>query len=95
MVRLRYVPNEFDLTLRVDQVLNIWNFHTHSDKHKHLDCLIFQEWAIDFLRKKWKSEYVDFDVAIRRIKENDKTFVDFDSISIYEDRKVYEILKQK
>ena len=88
MVRLRYVPNEFDLTLRVDQLLrNIWNFNTHSDKYKHLDCLIFQEWDIDFLIKKWKPEYVDFDVAIQRIKENDKTFVDFDSISIYEDRK--------
>ena len=51
--------------------------------------------AIDFLRKKWKPECVDFDVAIRRIKENDKTFIDFDSILIYEDRKVYEILKEK
>ena len=60
-----------------------------------MDCLIFEEWAIDFLRKKWKPECVDFDVAIRRIKENDKTFIDFDSIPIFEDRKVYEILKQK
>lgn len=67
MVRLRYVPNEFELTL--------------------------QEWAIDILRKKLKPEFVDF--SIRRLKENDKTFIDFYNISIFDDRKVYEILKQK
>ena len=96
MVRLRYVPDEFELTLRVDQLLrNIWNFNAHSNKEECVDSLIFQEWAIDFLRKTWKLEFVDFDTSIRRVKENDKTFIDFYNISIFDDRKVYEILKQK
>ena len=96
MVRLRYVPNELHLTLEVHQLLrNIWNFNTHSDQVKCVDSLIFEEWAIDFLKRKWKPQYVDFDVAIRKIKENDKTFIDFNEISIFHSRKVYEILKQK
>ena len=96
MVRLRYASDELDLTLEVDQLLrNIWNFNTHSDKQKCVGCLIFEEWAIDFLKRKWKPQYVDFDVAIRKIKENDKTFIDFNEISIFHSRKVYEILKQK
>ena len=96
MVRLRYVPNELALTLEVHQLLrNIWNFNTHWDKQKCVGCSIFEEWAIDFLKRKWKPQYVDFDVAIQKIKENDKTFIDFNEISIFDSRKVYEILKQK
>ena len=96
MVRLRYVPHKLDLTLEVHQLLrNIWNFNTHSDQVKCVDSLIFEEWAIDFLKRKWKPQYVDFDVAIQKIKENDKTFIDFNEISIFDSRKVYEILKQK
>ena len=96
MVRLRYVPNELDLTLEVHQLLrNIWNFNTHSDEQKCVDCLIFEEWDIDFLKRKWKPQYVDFNVAIRKIKENDKTFIDFNQISVFDSRKVYEILKRK
>ena len=92
MVRLRYVPNELDLTLEVHQLLrNIWNFNNHSDKQKCVDCLIFEEWVIDFLERKWKPQYVDFDVAIRKIKENDKKFIDFNDISFFYSR----ILKQK
>ena len=92
MVRLRYVPNELDLTLEVHQLLrNIWNFNNHSDKQKCVDCLIFEEWVIDFLERKWKPQYVDFDVAIRKIKENDKKFIDFNDISIFYSC----ILKQK
>ena len=96
MVRLRYVPNELHLTLEVRQLLrNIWNFNTHSDQVKCVDSLIFEEWAIDFLKRKWKPQYVDFNVAIRKIKENDKTLIDFNEISIFDSQKVYEILKQK
>ena len=96
MVRLRYVPEELDLTLEVHQLLrSIWNFNTHSDKHKCVDCLIFEEWAIDFLKRKWKPQYVDFDVAIRKIKQNDKTFIDFNQISVFDSQKLSKILKQK
>ena len=96
MVRLRYVPNELALTLEVHQLLrNIWNFNTHLDKQRCVEYLIFEEWAINFLKRKWKPQYVDFEVAIRKTKENDKTFIDFNQISIFDSRKVYEILKQK
>ena len=96
MVRLRYVPNELALTLEVHQLLrNIWNFNTHLDKQRCVEYLIFEEWAIDFLKRKWQPQYVDFDLAIRKIKDNVKTFIDFNQISIFDSRKVYEILKQK
>ena len=65
MVRLRYVPNEFDLTKTVDQLLrNIWNFNTHADKEQCVDCIVFEEWVIDFLKKKWDSDFADFDEDI-------------------------------
>ena len=45
--------------------------------------------------KKWKPEYIDFDIAIQKLKQNDRTFIDFDTISVFDSRKVYEILRQK
>ena len=38
----------------------------HSDKHACVDCLIFEEWCIDFVRAKWQSDFIDFDVAIKK-----------------------------
>ena len=96
MVRLPYIPNEADLTKTIDQLLrNIWNFNTHVDKEQCVDCIVFEEWAIDFLKKKWDPDFVDFDEAIRRVKEIDETFINFDRISIFDAKKVYEILKRK
>ena len=44
MVRLGYVPDEFDLTKTVDQLLrNIWNFNTHADKEQCVNCIVFEE----------------------------------------------------
>ena len=89
MVRLRYVPNEFDLTKSIDQLLrNIWNFNTHADKERCIDCLVYQEWVVEFLRKKWEPDFVDFDEAIQKIKDNDETFINFDRISDFEASKV-------
>ena len=45
--------------------------------------------------KKWKPEYIDFDIAIQKLKQNDRTFIDFDTISVFDSRKVYEVLRQK
>ena len=96
MVRLPYIPNEADLTKTIDQLLrNIWNFNTHVDKEQCVDCIVFEEWAIDFLKKKWDPDFVDFDEAIPRVKEIDETFINFDRISIFDAKKVYEILKRK
>ena len=96
MVRLPYIPNKADLTKTIDQLLrNIWNFNTHVDKEQCVDCIVFEEWAIDFLKKKWDPDFVDFDEAIRRVKEIDETFINFDRISIFDAKKVYEILKRK
>ena len=96
MVRLPYIPNEADLTKTIDQLLrNIWNFNNHVDKEQCVDCIVFEEWAIDFLKKKWDPDFVDFDEAIRRVKEIDETFINFDRISIFDAKKVYEILKRK
>ena len=96
MVRLRYVLDEFDLTKTVDQLLrNIWNFNTHADKEQCVDCIVFEEWVIDFLKKKWDPDFVDFDEAIRRVKVKDETFIDFDEIAVFDAKKAYEILKRK
>ena len=96
MVRSRCVPDEFDLTKTVDQLLrNIWNFNIHADKEQCVDCIVFEEWAIDFLKKKWDPDFVDFDEVMRKVKENNETFINFDEIAIFDKEKVYEILKRK
>ena len=89
MVRLRYVPDEFDLIKTVDQLLrNIWNFNTYDDKEQCADCIVYEEWMIDFLKKKCDPDFIDFDEAIRRVKRNDENFINFNEISILDTKKV-------
>ena len=53
MVRLRYSPTEDDLNLEVQRLLRrIWNLNTFSDKRELVDCIIYEEWAIESLKKK-------------------------------------------
>ena len=94
MVRLRYFPTADDLSLEVHQLLRrIWNLNTHSDKKEHVECVIYEEWAIEFLKKIWEDDFIDFESAIRIVQQNDKTFINFDEISIFEVDSVYDILR--
>ena len=83
MVKLRYDPSPYDLKNHLAEILKeIWNYNTHSDKHECLNCLIYEEWCIDFARTKWQPDYVDFNFAIEKIRQRDRTFIDFDQISL-------------
>ena len=94
MVRLRYSPTDDDLSLKVHQLLRrIWNINTHSDKREHVECVIYEEWAIEFLKKIWEDDFIDFESAIRIVQQNDKTFINFDEIFIFEVDSVYDILR--
>ena len=97
MVKLTYITTLFDLESSLVQQLlkQIWTFNTHSDKHTCVDCLMFEEWCISFARTKLEPDFVGFDLLIRKIKETDKTFINFDRISIFEPEKAYDILRNK
>ena len=88
-----YTPTPFDLKASLVQLLKqIWNFNTYDDKHECIDCLSFEEWCIDFAKTKRKA---DFDFAIRKIKETDRSFIDFDRISVFESEKILSLFKKK
>ena len=96
MVRLRYTPTIYDLTLNIPRLLRrIWNINTHSNKMQQIECLIYEEWAIEFLEKIWKDDFIDFKTTIRKVQQNNRRFINFDVISIFEDDAVYNILRSK
>ena len=65
MVKLTYTSTSFDLKYSlVERLWQIWNFNTHTDKHKYPDCLTFEYWAIGFVKTKWEPDFVDFELAI-------------------------------
>ena len=57
--------------------------------------MIYEEWAIEYLKKNWEDDFIDFESAIRKVQQNDKTFINFDEISIFEEDSVYDILRSK
>ena len=76
MVKLTYTPTLLDLETSLVQLLKqIWNFNTHTDKHECVDCLVFENWCISYARTKWEPDFVNFEIAIRKIKETDRTFI--------------------
>ena len=96
MVKMRNNPTPHDLKATLVQLLKqIWNFNTHSDKYKCADCLAFEEWCIDFAKTKWEPNFIDFYFIIRKIRETDRTFINFDRINIFEPEKILVILKTK
>ena len=49
MVRLEYTPTDDDLSQSTHLLLRrIWNINTHPDKKEHVECVINEEWAVDF-----------------------------------------------
>ena len=96
MVRLRYTPTTYDLTLDIPRLLRrILNINSHSDKMQQIERLIYKEWAIEFLEKIWKDDFIDFKTTIRKVQQNDRRFINFDVISIFEDDAIYNILRSK
>ena len=95
MVKIQYTPTPFDLKAILVQLLKqIWNFNTCADKYECVDCVSFEEWCIDFAKTKWKADFVDFDFVIRKIKETDRSFIDFDRINIFEPEKIFALFKK-
>ena len=96
MVRLRYSPADNDLSLKVEQLLRrVWNINSHCDKRENVECIIYEEWAIEVLKNIWEDDFVDFETAIRKVRENDETFINFNEISIHDADSVYNILRSK
>ena len=52
MVRYRYTPTTFDLGKDIDELLrNIWNFNTYSNKEEFVECVVYEEWVVEHLKK--------------------------------------------
>ena len=70
MVRSRYTPNEDDLSLSIFRLLRrIWNMNTHSDKREHVDLIIYEERTVEYLKKKWEDDFLDFQTSIKKFKK--------------------------
>ena len=96
MVRSRYTPNEDDLSLSIFRLLRrIWNMNTHSDKREHVDLIIYEERTVEYLKKKWEDDFLDFETSIKKIRKNDETFINFIEIPIFGEKIVYDILRSK
>ena len=57
-------------------------------------CFSFEEWCIDFAKTKWKADFVDLDFVIRKIKETDRSFIDFERINIFEPENIFVVLEK-
>ena len=57
--------------------------------------MIYEEWAIEFLKKNWEDDFIDFESSITKVQQNDETFINFDEISILDEDFIYNILGSK
>ena len=57
-----------------------------------MKCVIYEEWAIEFLKKNWEDDFIDFESSITKVQQNDETFINFDEISILDEDFIYNIL---
>ena len=60
-----------------------------------LNVSFMKNGQLNFLKKNWEDDFIDFESSIRRVQQNDKTFINFDDISIFEEDSIYNILRSK
>ena len=74
----QYKPTAYDLHLNLTEILTeIWWLNICKELSKEFSVDLYEEWLIESAKKKWEPDFVDFDYAIQKIRENDKTFFDF------------------
>ena len=97
MVKYTCTPSPFDVDQQIIALLKqIWNFNLHPDKAKYVDCLAQEEWCIQCIRQKWKPVFICFGLTIRKIRARDKSFIDFDTINLWEmTNEKFELLLRK
>ena len=95
MVRLRYEPTPLDLKKELAELLrHVWNYNTHSDKKDYVNCIVYEEWCIEFAKTKWRPDFVDFDFAIAKIRASDRTFIDFDEFGVFDTEQLINALRR-
>ena len=95
MVRLRYHPTPLDLRKELAELLShVWNYNTYSDKHIYVECIVYEEWCIEFARTKWQPDFVDFDFAIAKIRATDRAFIDFDEFGVFDTETLLSALRR-
>ena len=60
-----------------------------------LNVWFMKNGQLNFFKKNWEDDFIDFESSIRRVQQNDKTFINFDDISIFEEDSIYNILRSK
>ena len=95
MVRLRYEPTPLDLKKELAELLrHVWNYNTHSDKKDYVNCIVYEEWCIEFAKTKWQPDFVDFDFSIAKIRATDRTFIDFDEFGVFDTEQLISALRR-
>ena len=52
--------------------------------------MIYEEWAVEFFKKDWEDDFIDFESSIRKVRQNDETFT-----TINDEDSIYNILRSK
>ena len=48
-----------------------------------------------FFKKNWQDDFIDFESTIKKVQQKDRTFINFDEISIFDEDNIYNILRSK
>ena len=72
MLISQYKPTAYDLHLNLTEILTeIWWLNICKELSKEFSVDLYEEWLIESAKKKWELDFVDFDFAIQKIRENE------------------------
>ena len=57
--------------------------------------MIYEEQTIEFLKRIWEDDFIDFESSITKVQQNYEKFNNFNEISIFEEDSIYNILRSK
>ena len=72
-----------------DLLLNVW---CYADQPNDLICVQYQQWCVEVVKGRWRSQYLDFDYAIENLGKPNKKFYNFCNISSADKNIIYKLI---
>ena len=69
-----------------DLLFNVW---CYTDWPNDPICVQYQQWCVEVAKKRWSSQYLDFDYVIENLRKQNKKFYNFGKISSADKNIIY------
>ena len=72
-------------------LINVWSYADYMN-----DSVInqYQKWCVELAKERWQPQYLDFEYAIKNLKEKNKNFYNFGRVCSADRKVIFRIINK-